>query len=258
MGKRHKKHEEHENHERWLVSYADFITLLFAFFVVLYATGRSDTTKVNQAAEAIRWAMHFSGSGGGNNVPVFGGANAAATYSASVGVQNAQKDVKVLDSLRKRIDRVLRTVLLDQKDSKSVMVTVENGKLTVRLAASNFFDAGGAAIRPDTLAVVDAIASELKPLNRPLRIEGHTDDMPTGSNGRFRNNWDLSASRAAAVVDYFERGHHIEGKLLTAAGLGSTRPLFANDTPEHREMNRRIEIAVDVYPEDDSMTTLSR
>jgi chemotaxis protein MotB len=101
--------------------------------------------------------------------------------------------------------------------------------------------------------VLDAIAAEVAESKMNLRVEGHTDDEPIKTT-RFRSNWDLSASRAATVVSYLEQAHGIDATRLMAAGHGSQRPLVPNDTPEHREMNRRIEIVLEVPPIDPRST----
>ena len=99
------------------------------------------------------------------------------------------------------------------------------------------------------LAVLDAISIELEGSLQLIRVEGHTDDGAITS-ARFRNNWDLSAARAATVVAYLEQAHQIAPTRMTAAGLGSSHPLVSNDTPENRELNRRIEIVLEVAPQD--------
>jgi chemotaxis protein MotB len=134
-----------------------------------------------------------------------------------------------------------------------VSVAVEGDRVTVRLAAADFFDPGQAVLRPQILPVLDAIAVELVPLERPLRIEGHTDDSPVAGS-RFRDNWELSAVRAATVVSYLQRAHHAAPALLTAMGLASTRPIASGDSPEARELNRRVEMVLelDVKPDERS------
>jgi chemotaxis protein MotB len=247
-----KHHEEHENHERWLVSYADFITLLFAFFVVMYSVSRVDNKRLAQVSQAIKFALHFSGTGGLDQMPLFEGPPSEGGCMANVGGgqkkenNNATEMKREAEKMRRRMQRKLDTFLMNRPDmSKSVVVSTEGKKLVIRLSASRFFDPAQAAVRPQMIPVLDVIAAELATTARPVRVEGHTDDAATGSK-RFRDNWELSTSRASAVVAYMARGHHIDGKLLTAAGHGSTRPLGDNDTATGREANRRIEMVVEV------------
>jgi chemotaxis protein MotB len=255
---RKKKHEEHENHERWLVSYADFITLLFAFFVVLYSVSRVDNKRMQQAANSIRWAMHYAGTGGTGALPIFDGPPSEGGGPAlSTGSQNPQQpQQKAIEMLRKKIEKRIRPFLMERNATSSVMVAVEGRRLTVRLAATEFFDPSQAALRPQVLSVLDAIAAELVPLERILRVEGHTDETPVGGDGeRYRNNWDLSAARAATVVTYLEAAHQARPELLQAVGLGSSHPVTRETTPEARERNRRVEMVIELDPHDELLGT---
>ncbi|MFT3708912.1 MAG: flagellar motor protein MotB [Archangium sp.] len=251
MAKKH-KHEEHENHERWVISYADLVTLLFALFVVLYASSRVDTNKLAQASESMRWALHFKGEGGVTKLAIFRGPPTEGGCVTNIGSTppNSSQQKKIVEDQRKKMEKALKPWLMAKTDKNpTVSIEVENGKLRLRLAAMRFFDPASAALRPEALAVLDAIATELEPGNNLIRVEGHTDDGAITST-RYRNNWDLSAARAATVVSYLEQGHHIDPARLSAAGLGSSHPLVSNETPENRELNRRIEIVMEIPPQD--------
>jgi len=247
--------EEHENHERWLVSYADFMTLLFAFFVVMYAVSRVDNKRLIQAAESIRWAMHFSGTGGTGALPIFDGPPTEGGGPAlRSGKAKVEQEKEAIEMLRKKLEKRVRPFVIDRLDRPIISVVVEGRKLTVRLAATEFFDPGQAVLRPQVLPVLDAIADELVPLQRLLRAEGHTDETPLG-NERWRNNWELSAARAATVVTYLEQAHAAHPELLAAVGLGSSHPLVRGDTPEARDRNRRVELVLELDPKDEILGT---
>ena len=249
MARKH-KHEEHENHERWLVSYADFITLLFAFFVVLYSVSRQDSKKMAQATTAIRWAMHFSGTGGVGAPPLFEGPPSEGGCSANIGGSGGLvQSAKAAEALRKKMERKLRPLLVERQKTQAVSIETDGKRLTIRLAASRFFESGQAALVPDALPVLDAVADELALMNKPIRVEGHTDETAT-SGSRFRTNWDLSAARSATVTAYLEQGHHVLPSRLSAVGYGSTRPLVPNDSPENRELNRRVAFVIEVQSND--------
>ncbi len=250
MAKKH-KHEEHENHERWVISYADLMTLLFALFVVMYASSRVDTNKLAQTTESMRWALHFKGEGGINKLAIFKGPPTEGGCVTNLGPQpvSSNQQKKMVEDTRRRLEKSLRPFLLRQEKNPTVSIEVENGKLRLRLAAHRFFDAASAALRPEALAVLDAIASELTAGTQLIRVEGHTDDGAINSS-RYRNNWDLSAARAATVVSYLEAAHEVAPARLQAAGLGSSHPLVSNDTPDNRELNRRIEIVLELPPQD--------
>ncbi len=249
MARKH-KHEEHENHERWLVSYADFITLLFAFFVVLYSVSRVDNKKLAQAATSVQWALHYKGTGGVGAMPIFEGPPSEGGCAANTGpaAASSPQAKKAAENLRRKIEKRLKPLLQDKKTASAVVVETANGKLNIRLSAARFFDAAQAALRPEALPVLDAIAEELAGLNRPVRVEAHTDDSPV--KGKFRNNWDLSAARAVTVVSFLEAGHQIAPAMLAAAGMGGSRPLVANDSAEGREANRRVELVVELTSAD--------
>ncbi len=248
MAKKKGHEEEHENHERWLVSYADFITLLFAFFVVMYSVSRVDNKRLSQVVSGIKFAMHFKGTGGVGQLPLFEGPASEAGCVVNVGADGppSTAEKQMIETVRRRLDKRLRSVVQNRMEQNAVAIVVEGRRLTVRLSAARFFDASQAAIRPEMIPVLDAIASELVPLRRVVRIEGHTDDHPTASGTRFRDNWDLSSSRAAAVASYVQRAHRADGKLLAATGHGSSRPIAPNATVAGREANRRIEMVVEL------------
>lgn len=250
MAKKH-KHEEHENHERWVISYADLVTLLFALFVVLYASSRVDTNKLVQTSESVRWALSFHGEGGVNKLAIFKGPPTEGGCVTNIGGQPVTSPAhrKMLDDTRRKLEKSLKTFVIKQEKTPSITVEQENGKLRLRLAAYRFFDAASAALRPEALAVLDAISSELADVPQSIRVEGHTDDGAINST-RYKNNWELSAARAATVVSYLEQAHGIPPSRLVAAGLGASHPLVSNDTPDNRELNRRIEIVLEVPPDD--------
>ncbi len=255
MSKKKHKHEEHENHERWLVSYADFMTLLFAFFVVMYAVSRVDNKRLTQAAESIKWAMHMAGTGGTGALPIFDGPPSEGGGPAmQTGSMNQRAEQKAIEMLRKKLEKRVRPFVMDRNASPGVAVLLEGRRLTVRLAATDFFDAGQAALRPQALPVLDAIASELVPIDRMLRAEGHTDETPLGSE-RWRNNWELSAARAATVVTYLEQAHQAKPEKLAAVGLGSAHPLSTDGSQTARERNRRVELVLELDPHDELLGT---
>ena len=243
--------EEHENHERWLVSYAAFMTLLFAFFVVMYSVSRIDQKRMVEVVKSVKFAMHFKGTGGSDQLPIFEGPVSEGGCVTNMGEAGPNKqEVEAVEAVRRRIEKRLKGLLLERPDNPpTVLMHTEGRRLMIRLSASHFFDPSQAAIRPEMIPVLDAIATELAQFHRAIRIEGHTDDQ-AAAHTRFRDNWDLSASRAAAVASYMQGAHHIDGKLLTAAGQGSARPIGDNSTPQGREINRRVELVLEIKAQD--------
>ncbi len=242
--KRHE--EEHENHERWLVSYADFITLLFAFFVVMYSVSRVDNKRVAQAVNSIKWAMHFSGTGGVAQMPLFDGPATDNLNAIDMGGNGSPAPPEINAAMiRQRIEHRIRQFLVERPGPAAVTVITEGRMITVRLAATEFFDPGQAALRPSVLPILDAIADELVPLDRPIRVEGHTDATPVNA-GRFHDNWELSAARAATVASYLERAHLARPDQLAAIGFAASRPIAEGSSAGARELNRRIELVAEL------------
>jgi chemotaxis protein MotB len=198
---------------------------------------------------SIKFAMHFKGTGGVDKLPMFEGPPSEGGCVANVGSEKrtARPDTRPqIEALRRKLEKRLRDFLQNRRnDHNEVQFQIEGRRLIIRLSASKFFDPSQAAIRPEVLPVLDAIASELLETKKHIRVEGHTDDAPVGGS-RYRDNWELSAARAAAVASYMQRAFKFDGKLLAAAGFGSNRPLVSNDTPAGREANRRVEMAVEV------------
>jgi chemotaxis protein MotB len=245
--KRKHQEEEHENHERWLVSYADFITLLFAFFVVMYSVSRIDNKKLQQVAEAIRWAMHFEGTGGVGQMPIFEGPpSEGGGITSMAGAKNISPEQRqAIEAFRRKIENRVKPFILERAGPVAVTVDIQDRVVRVRLAANEFFAPGESALRPQALPILDAIAEEIVPLGRPIQIEGHTDDQPV-AGGRHRDNWELSAARAATVTSFLEKAHRAAPGLLTASGFSDTRPLSPESTPAARELNRRVELVLEL------------
>lgn len=249
MGKREHK-EEHENLERWLVSYADFITLLFAFFVVMYAVSITDQKRVVQLERAVRFAMHFQGTGGLAEMPLFRGPPSGGHCMTTLGKGKTWnvRDRLAVETKRRRVERALKPFLLKPTKTKPVIVIETDGRrLLIRMAATQIFDPASAVLRPEAMPVLDAIMSELGPLGKPIRIQGHTDNSRIRSK-TIKSNWDLSALRAASVVNYIQNAHRIPLDRLSVGGYGESRPIDSNKTAEGRERNRRIDILVEIKP----------
>jgi chemotaxis protein MotB len=247
MAKKGHHEEEHENHERWLVSYADFITLLFAFFVVMYSVSRVDTKRLVQVLESVKFALHFQGSGGVAKMPVYDGPPSVGGCVANLGAERGGEAARVdIDPVRKRVERRVQHLLRKLNESpRSVVVAVEGNRLTVRLAARRFFDPQRATLRPEMLPVLQGLGEELARLERPLEIGGHASEE-LSAKGPFRNDWELSGVRAAAVARYLEKQRLFRARDLSAVGYADTHPLSKADTDEARAANRRVDLSVEL------------
>ncbi len=253
---RKKKHPEHVNHERWLVSYADFITLLFAFFVVMFAASNSDQKKAGKIAQAVQVAFKemavFAPSG--KVVPLFdnGGlptdtkniiGNDHAAFEAAQLVTSAKSAENGKGSTISAVKAELEGLLKDEIAKHNIRLAEDARGLTVSLAEAGFFGAGSAVMPPQALAIVDRIAATLRPLGYNIRVEGHTDNTPIHT-AQFPSNWELSTNRATFLLQYLISNGGIPPQRLSAAGYGEYRPVTSNSTLEGRAANRRVDLVV--------------
>lgn len=236
-----RKKAEPANHERWLVSYADFITLLFAFFVMMYANSQTDQQKAARISKAFQEAMaegrisHALSRLLKNEPQRTVREEAAELADAGAGTK---KSVELLPSLRQ-----LNETLRKEIDAGRLEVRMEKRGLVISLREATFFPSGGDAVEPTTLPVLEAIAKEIQKHPNPIRLEGHTDSVPIHT-ARFRSNWDLSAARGIAMLELFEARFSIERSRMAIAGFAETAPVASNDAEEGRRRNRRVDIVV--------------
>lgn len=232
-----KRHEEHENHERWLVSYADFITLLFAFFTVMYATSQSDVEKQEEFEKSIkRQLIGIFGSG------VQGGGSGSGTGDFQLSQPNLMADAfPGHGASRAEVQNYVERKLQGENGVNGV----NHDALGVRiqLAANKLFASGSAELLEGSLSALDEIGKLLKESRRKLIVEGHTDDHPIHTS-RYPSNWELSAARATKVVRYLIARSGIPATKLTAVAYAEHKPVVANDSELHRAQNRRIEILI--------------
>jgi chemotaxis protein MotB len=236
---RKKKHPAHENHERWLVSYADFMTLLFAFFVVMFAVSQVDSKKMGRFTEA------FSKAVGIDVFPLNGESIMAGGTQTDEGATNypeRRRDAEIED---------LRAALGSKGDLLRGMQIIQvGGELVLRLPENVFFDSGDARVKVAAVAMLRAVASELVRRAVEVRIEGHTDNRPI-SSGRFHSNWDLSTARAISVMTLFlDEG--LSPNHVSVSGYGEYRPVADNATDEGRRQNRRVDLVIGAIRKPDS------
>ncbi len=237
------KNEEPENHERWLVSYADFITLLFAFFVVMYATSSNNQEKQKSFQDSVRVNLKLTGKEAGGDAG--DAANGAGEKAAEVlipldGFPKNRGPGETQDYVARFMEKKL-----DDEDRTKVQ-ELRHDALGVRiaLASAQFFNPGGTKIKVGALKALDKIAILLKESDRKVVIEGHTDNQPMLKDAPFESNWELASMRATSIVRYFQKYHQIDPKRMSAVSYADTRPLKSNDSEEGRSQNRRIEIYI--------------
>ena len=244
------KHAEHENHERWLVSYADFITLLFAFFVVMFASSQTDKSKAKQVSEAVEKALK---EGSSVSIPpavakVLGGTvddrgQGNAQMHGPGGAQKAAKEEQP-DVMELGISlKMLSTQLADEIKEGKVEVSMTPRGIVVSLKQAAFFPSGTDAVDLTTMPTLQKVAGALKAVSNPVRIEGHTDSVPIHT-ARFRSNWDLSAARSIAIMEALSTHFEIAAERLSIAGYADTVPVADNATAEGRARNRRVDLVI--------------
>jgi len=255
---RRKKHAGHANHERWLVSYADFITLLFAFFVVLYASSQVDKRKVGKLALAIQVAFQEMGVFQTSTTQVPMDVNEPMPFSTVQAVENMERNASVariashpegtLGGGRENGDLAqlqaeLETTLAAEIKRKEIALRREPDGLVISLREVGFFESGSAQMKSGSQAAFDRIASMLRQRECRLRIEGHTDNVPIHT-AQFSSNWELSTARATEIIRLLIVRDGYSANRLSAAGYAEYHPIASNATAEGRSMNRRIDIVV--------------
>ncbi len=274
-----KKHvEEHENHERWLVSYADFITLLFAFFVVMYSISSVNEGKYRVLSDSMVAAFAAPAR---SLEPVQVGNLMRSPMQSKTPFDRKKPVIELFHiplpehDIRKKLEKKLRedkakaereakekaAAEKDREDAaaqaladsieKSMADLVDAGLIKVRrdrrwieveIKSSVLFGSGSAELAASSQPVLRKLAKKLAPLNTTIHVEGFTDNIPI-DNFEFRSNWELSAARAASVVHLFTR-LGVNPERMAAIGYGEYRPIASNDTPQGRSKNRRVVLVI--------------
>ena len=248
MGRK-QKHEEHENLERWLVSYSDFITLLFATFVVLYALSQIDISEFSKLEDSIKSAFDapsiMQGSDGLMNKQgaehILGEYKDSMIPSLMMEYLSAKYEEKSYQDIKKEIEELAKN-----KEIEGVSAEITDLGLVIKITDSNIlFESASAKLEDSAKQRLDKIGLLIaqKFLMHSIRIEGNTDNLPF-SNAIYPSNWELSAARACSIVRYLIDRFKFQPDLFTPVGYGDTRPLASNDTAKGRAQNRRVEIII--------------
>jgi chemotaxis protein MotB len=265
LGRKKAKHQEEENAERWLVSYADFMTLLFAFFTTLYAISTVDAQKMGRMVYSMRASFDSAiFEQGSRTLSLSKGSGGAESSSAIVqnytmkgGPDLKEKTLKELEGLRRaskkpilsdekamgRLKRSVETLLGPEVIKGKVRAHMEPRGLVISLGENGLFDSGADQIKPEGKVLLDTLATSLVSLGNYIRVEGHTDNVPI-HNSRFPSNWELSTARATAVISRLVGNFGIRPDLVSAAGYAEYRPCSQNDTEEGKARNRRVDVII--------------
>ena len=244
---RKKPEEEHENVERWLVSYADFITLLFAFFVVMYAISSINEGKYRVMSDSLVNAFREVPTTdqaiqmGAKNPAVLDGTGMPIGHA----VQHQQGNTPERQQAAERMKKVAKNVLEAMQplsQNGQVRVTQSPRGITVEISASLLFNSGDAVLQPQSKQALAAVAKVLAEVVNPIQVEGHSDNVPINSPA-YPSNWELSSARAGSVVRLFaELG--VPTTRMVAIGYADNQPLDTNTTADGRARNRRVNVLI--------------
>jgi len=247
---RHRRHfEENENHERWLISYADFITLLFAFFVVLFASVYRDNQSIRKLAKAIHNGFQTMGAFSADET-----ANGGPYTSLNSNLDNdgtrpknidLSKDPAAADSMADmlKIKKELESAMGKELANHEVVMKLTPQGFVISLKELGFFDSGQAKLLPGAGEKIIRIAKVLDKPGLEIRVEGHSDNQPIHS-AQFDSNWQLSAARAMTVLFLLVHDGGFDPSKISASGYGEYRPIADNSTLEGRRLNRRVDLVV--------------
>lgn len=240
-----------DNHERWLLSYADFITLLFAFFVVLFASTQTDKRRAKAVSAAVDRALR-NGAFSSEVANMLGGeakskqkgsyalhGSAPRPESSPAASTENVKDNPDLKNAMQVLENELQQEIKDQK----LKMGLEQRGLVISLAEGAFFDSGEDVIKPGSYPILEKVAQVLRGLPNPVRLEGHTDSVPI-NNSRFHDNWELSAARSIAMLHVLTQQFGIPEGRMAVVGYADTNAQSVDTTPEQRARNRRVDIVV--------------
>jgi chemotaxis protein MotB len=237
----------HQNHERWLVSYADFITLLFAFFVVMFATAQKDKNKQKELAEAVREAFKHGqltaaitgiikqkkvtpdGKGDTRQNPT------SPPPQSKLPPATHADLVKTAEKLQKALEPELK--------SGKLSIEITGRGLVISLREAAFFASGDDALNPSSFSMLEKIAPVIQAITNPVRLEGHTDSVPIHTS-RFHSNWELSTARSIAMLELLREKYLFPTERMSVTGFAENAPADTNETVEGRAHNRRVDMVV--------------
>ncbi len=239
---------------RWLVSYADFITLLLALFIVLYAIAVSKKASMEEVRSAVRQALHMSPSG---VMPLKRQQAVSTPYEEiapspdieATGVPG-KKEADVVDviAVSRQIVEELQQAMFPLIKEGLVEVRRHDLWVEIELKDRVLFPSGSAELLPAASKPLEDVRKVIARFPYPVRVEGHTDNIPVRRHGSFPSNWELSAARAASVVRLFQQ-QGVDPRRMAVVGYGEQQPIADNATPQGRAQNRRVVIAIKAGPD---------
>ena len=234
MRRRRRPDDDHENQERWLITYSDLITLLLAFFIMMYVFSKQDKEKYDQVVGHLKTIFT-------------GGTGVSSASGATPGNRAFEIPIKsVIDenkAIQQKLEEEVQKLPQEEKNGKTISVFSDERGIVIRILDKTFFDGGKADLKAQAMGTLDGIAPVIKDIQNQVRIEGHTDNVPINTR-EFKSNWELSSRRATEVVRYYIEKYGFSPLRISAVGYAEYRPVVPNDSPDNRAQNRRIEIVV--------------
>jgi len=227
MMARRKRSDDHENLERWLLTYADLITLLLAFFIVMYSMSQIDAKKFGKMSRALSGALK------GGSLAIKRGNNIGIAHGKGV------MEVGHLMSIGRMIEEKINKPGAD----KPISTEMSERGLVIHIVESALFKQGSATLESKAKAVLEVVSTYLKDIDNHIRVEGHTDNVPINT-AKYPSNWELSSTRATEVVRYFIDNKIVSPIEISALGYGEYRPIKPNNSIESRAKNRRVDIVI--------------
>jgi chemotaxis protein MotB len=230
--------DEHGGDEAWVIPYADLVTLLLGFFILLWATADANQVKMEALARGLADAFNvgISEGAGADNGVLDGGS----------GLVPGRHDVSLIsfdfDAIRAMIEERSREAGVPGQ----IRVSQQDDRIVIRLADNLLFASASADVRPEALPLLEIVAEALATSANEIRVEGHTDNIPLATD-RYPSNWELSAARATAVLRLLSEEFGVAPERMHAAGFGEFEPIASNLTPEGRALNRRADVVI-LYP----------
>jgi len=218
--KKRKKHNEHVSNDRWLLTYADLITLLLGLFVILYAMSNIDKKKYSQ------WVAAFGGEFGSGKVEMENGGAIMSELTEEL-----------------RVEKLLKQILQIDGKNSSLSISIDERGVTIHIQEELLFPSGESKLKGSSYTMLDSLSSALRKIPNDIRIEGHTDNIPIAT-AQFPSNWHLSVSRAMNTGYYLIERHKFNPEKLSVVGYGDGKPIAPNTTEKNRALNRRVDIVV--------------
>jgi chemotaxis protein MotB len=230
--------QTHLNTDRWVLSYADFVTLMFAFFVAMYAISQQDRNSANRVSESVRDAVRSGGVPSAIRSSMATRDKIRAPSTIEPTLLASPMDPSLVGPFRE-----LKQVLASDIEAGKIGLHLGSRGLVITLQEQSFFPSGDDSIYKSSYPAIARISDVIGHLPNPIQLEGHTDSVPIQTE-RFRNNWELSTARSIALLQLFQSRFGLEPGRFVVAGYGQNAPVASNDSPTGRALNRRVEIVI--------------